>query len=971
MRFFKKLIINDIAENILLSFVSLFLFLLSSGNVYGQFYSLGSDPGSAKWQQIETADFRIIYPREIDSLAQKYAKLMESANPWVQRPLKVKAKPIDVVLHPYSAISNGVVTWAPKRVEFMTRPLATGGYSQSWEKQLVVHEIRHIAQISKFEQGAFKPLSWIIGQQAQGLGVGLYIDKWALEGDAVVSETELSSSGRGRDPEHLIYFKASFLDGEFRSWREWKLGSGRKYSPDIYSLGYLVNSYIRLSSGNYYYMGDLMEYLVRHFYNPSGARKAYRHSTGKSIPSHFDGIKKMFGTQWAIQDSLKRPFTHYTNISKIGKDYATYKSVVAVSADSIYAIKWDMDDPSKLVLLDSGGIEKRISYVGNMSSSLSLSKGKLYWTEYIYSTRWEQESYSVLRCYDVKKDRFSTLTHRTSYYNPSASPSGDTIAVAEYSTEGRTRLVFLDSENHMPVASFAAPEDGQIKESVFLGDKVYATVITDKGMGLFSLDLKSRQWTKEISEHGCTMNRLNGNGDEIYFESDLNGTNNIYCYTPKINFLQRLTNARFGAFLPYLERRKGTICYSDYDKSGYRVVRASLDSLLWKPETFSKPYKDMVADMLSRQSGYSIDTVDVSNKADYPSRPYRKGEHYLRIHSWAPFYYNVDKIKSKSYESLYDVVTPGVTIYSQNTLSTATAMFAYSYKDGFQSGHMKINYCGIYPVIEISADYNERDRREIRLIRDNFFRKFQLITPVPNSPYLETSLFVYVPLNLSSGGWNRGLIPKFLCKFSNDSFYSIFTGRYRDYQYVAVGLQYYDMLNISKRDLFPKWGFGVNLQLNSVPFSEENFGSLVYSSIYGYLPGILANHGVKLSFTYQKQYLNGKNYLLNNLATSPRGYEQLYGKRFVSLGADYALPIYLGDTKVTSLLYLKRLQLIPFVDWAFNWGMTVNTSMLSAGADALVDFNILNISLPLSAGVRYARTMEHRNFIQFLFKFPM
>jgi len=969
--FLKNLKINKITRNNFLFLVLTFSFILSSNHLNGQFYTLGSEPSWIKWQVIETENYKIIFPRGVDSLAQRYAKLMESANAWVQRPLKIKANPIEVVLHPYNVMSNGLVVWAPKRVELITRPLAFGGYSQNWEKQLVVHEIRHIAQISKFEHGVFKPLSWFIGQQAQGLGVGLYLDKWALEGDAVVSETELSATGRGRDPEYLIFFKAAFLNGEYRTWREWKLGSGKKYCPDIYSLGYMINSFIRFSSGNYYYMGDLLEYLIKHFYNPSGSKKAYESSTGKTISGHFEKIKEFLGGMWAFEDSLKAPFTPFKIISKRAKEYSSFKSLVATSGDSVFAIKWDMDEPTRLVLLDSSGKDKRISYMGSMSSYLTSGNGKLYWTEQVYSPRWGQESYSVLKSYDIEKEKITTNTRSSSYSNPSVSDSGDTIAVAEYLIEGGSRLVLLESSNYEPVASFASPENGQIKESVFLGKRIYATVITEKGMGLFSLDLQSGTWNREIEEQNRSIARLNNYGDELYFESDLDGTNNLYCYSPEIKYLQRLTNARFGAFAPYLYGHDGTLYYSEYDKNGYRAVTAKLDSLLWEPATFSKPYSDPIANLLSQQAGYSIDTVNVSFDSKYVSKPYSKVANLFRVHSWAPFYYDLDKIKNISYEKIYEVISPGVTVLSQNTLSTATTMLAYSYSNGFSAGHLKFSYSGMYPVIEIKVDYNERDRSDIRLTRDSHNRKFQLVTSVPNSPYFTNSVFVYVPLNFSSGGWSRGLIPNFLWRYSNDSYYSVTRAKSRDYQYFSSGLQCYSILNSSTRALFPKLGIGVNLQINSVPFSEENFGSLIYSNIYGYIPGFMANHGIRLSLTYQMQNSKGKNYLFPNLANSPRGYEQLYGTQFFSLSADYAFPIYLGDVEVTSALYLKRLQVIPFVDWAYNKGTLENKQMLSFGSDVLVDFNFFNISLPLSAGFRYARTLDRTNLFQFLFKLPL
>ena len=188
-------------RGILLSTLLCVTLLFSAQRSFAQFYNIGNDPAGKSWREIDMGSFRIIYPHEIDSIAQRYAYLMSSAISHVPKELRADIKPFPVILHPYTTMSNGVVVWAPKRMELMTRPLAFRGYSQNWEKQLVLHETRHVAQMTKFGEGVFRPLSWLFGEQIVGLAVGLYIDKWALEGDAVVSETEFSRSGRGRDPE--------------------------------------------------------------------------------------------------------------------------------------------------------------------------------------------------------------------------------------------------------------------------------------------------------------------------------------------------------------------------------------------------------------------------------------------------------------------------------------------------------------------------------------------------------------------------------------------------------------------------------------------------------------------------------------------------------------------------------------------------------------------------------------------------
>jgi hypothetical protein len=63
---------------------------------------------------------------------------------------------------------------------------------------------------------------------------------------------------------------------------------------------------------------------------------------------------------------------------------------------------------------------------------------------------------------------------------------------------------------------------------------------------------------------------------------------------------------------------------------------------------------------------------------------------------------------------------------------------------------------------------------------------------------------------------------------------------------------------------------------------------------------------------------------------------------------------------VLRTVYLKRLQVIPFVDYATNSrvvdarGKSVTTSMYSYGSAVLVDLAPFSIGIELSVGVRYS-----------------
>ena len=951
--------------------VSFLLILLSVNTSFAQYYSSGSDPARAEWRYIKTEWYDIIYPREVDSLARRYALILESSRDAVNLPLRAKPRRIPVVLHPYSVMSNGLVSWAPKRAEFITRPPSIGGYSQNWEKQLVIHESRHIAQMTKFERGVFKPLSWLIGEQAQGIGAGIFINKWALEGDAVVSETELSFSGRGRDPLHLVYYKAAFLEGDYRNYPQWAFGSYKKYTPDEYSLGYLMNSSIRFRTSKYDFMGELTESLVNNFYNPRNASISYRKATGEKIVGNLEETTRLMVRHWRTEDSLRAPFTGLKEITGKKGEYISYRSAIILSRDTIFAVKSDLNETNRLVIISSSGEEETISFLGILSSELSYCNGKIYWTEQIPALRWEQESFSDLIEYDVKKGKIRRLTNGLSVFNPVVSASGQTIIAAEYPVTGSSNLVLIDIENGNIIKRFRAPHNGQIKESVPIGQVIYSTVITENGLGIFKIEPDKGVWEREVDEQHQNITRLSRFKESLLFESDMEGVNELFEYDPQIKILRRLTNSPLAAISPFYFATEDALYYSNFSKTGFGLVSVPADSLEWKFAYFSKPHRYSLADEISNQANFNIDTISFAGVDKFASRPYQKGDHLFRIHSWMPVYFNIDNLKNVSYDNFYELVSPGATVYSQNSLGTATSMLGYSYHNGFHTGHAKFTYSGLYPVFEIEADYNDRFRQKIRLISEDPFHPIMVADTIVGSPVFNASVLVYLPFNLNRGGWVRGIIPRLAWRYSTDSYYSLEKRKYLDYQHYVLGIQYYQMLRMTKRNIFPKWGYGVNVQYNSMPFSGENFGSTFYANIYSYVPGLLKNQGLKISAAFQRQIYNGKKYLMKNIAPSPRGYDTHFSITYASVFTDYAIPVNLGNATLSWLLYLKRVQIIPFFDWAYSHGMDRNRHMISGGSDILVDFNIFNISLPLTAGVRYIRTGENRNIFQFLFQTPL
>ena len=320
-------------------------------------------------------------------------------------------------------------------------------------------------------------------------------------------------------------------------------------------------------------------------------------------------------------------------------------------------------------------------------------------------------------------------------------------------------------------------------------------------------------------------------------------------------------------------------------------------------------YRYAVADELTRQAcealeekGLLVDRQEIQERngtsivnykepyAEFAGRiqpkKYGKIRHLAGIHSWAPFYYNVDKIMSSDYDNLYDVLSPGATVYSQNTLGTAVAMLGYAYKDGRNEGHFKMTYSGWYPVLEFAADVNEGDRKLYRLAVDdnkNLVIKQQSL----NQPSVSFTARTYLPINLTKNGWNRALVPMVQWEYSNMSFYSFLTERYHKTNTVTAAVRYYRERAKAHSGVYPKFGYGGIVTWRGMIDMQENYGSQAAVDLYGYLPGFAPAHGIKLSFEAQRQFNDDKIFYISNLADMPRGYtDDVFGDKYVKGGID-------------------------------------------------------------------------------------
>lgn len=939
------------SKHLLLSF----LCLLASLNLHAQFVNYGSDPSRFKWNIARLPHYDLVYPQGNDSMAYHYALYLENAYPHIQKtigkPMNVK---FPVILHPASMLSNGMVSWAPRRMELITTPSSDLSV-QSWDKHLVLHESRHVFQTGKVMHGVFKPLYYLIGEQAAGVA-SFFLPTWFLEGDAVSTETAMSNGGRGRLPEFNMTYRAQMLGGKKSySFDKWLLGSYKNYTGTYYALGYDMTSYARQRYGAYIWDKTTSRYVRNILFENS-----FKHYTGSTFKKLYHDTFDFLREGWEQQDTCSVAPRY---LSPTPGSYTSYRYPQAINDSVVVAVKSGLKDINSLVRL-THGTEKRLTYIGNINSRTDFRDNRIYWTERVPGLRWAHQNYSVLKYYDLDKDRIKTVTPRQRYLTPSVDKNGQMAAVSRNSREGKNQLVLLSLPDGKEVASFPVPGNAFIKELTFGDDdKIIAIAVTNEGISLFQFAPQSGKWKELLKTTSTNITSPAWRDGKIYFESGANGTNNIYSLNLTDNRVHRLTSARFGVFDPSFSQTGSRLFFADYQASGYRIASLPADSLAAERTDLGNPAPMPFARTLAAQEEFNLDSARLEAVAFAPKR-YNKALHTFKIHSWAPFYYDVTEAMNTSADDLSTIVKPGAMILSQNTLNTAITQAGWYYHKGYHHGKLSFTYQGWFPVIDLTADYGskafdvvwEKNEKEQDVSRGHY----------TDRTLLEAEARIYLPFNLTRNQRIRGIQPALTYYFTNDKYQEHKSGNLRNFQYFLPEVLLYNYRQKATRDILPRNGYQLRLQSLVTPFNTENYGSLYAAHLTTYWPGILPNQGLMLRFGYQYQELDGKAlYLPKHLLETPRGYDfQYQTQQQWAFKADYALPILSPDLSLGSLVYIRRLRANLFYDLSRNRANRRSewTAQSSYGTDLIFDWNVLRMSYPLTTGVRFIQPIDYGSF---------
>ena len=232
---------------------ALFLFTIISLQAFAQ-ESITQETNApyVRWYQLNTPNFRVLYPTGFDIQAQRVANTLETIREPESKSMGVLPKKISIILQNQSSVSNGFVTLAPRRSEFYTMPSQNYNFmgTNDWLNMLSSHEYRHIVQFQRSITGFNKLVYYIFGQQAVAGMAFAAAPQWFWEGDAVATETAFTPSGRGRIPNFDLVFRTNIMEGRTFNYHKQYLRSYKNNIPNHYVLGYNMVSYLRKKTGD-------------------------------------------------------------------------------------------------------------------------------------------------------------------------------------------------------------------------------------------------------------------------------------------------------------------------------------------------------------------------------------------------------------------------------------------------------------------------------------------------------------------------------------------------------------------------------------------------------------------------------------------------------------------------------------------------------------------------------------------------
>jgi hypothetical protein len=910
--------------------------------------NLGLYPPSEKWSQINTDTVRLIFPYAISDEAIRSANLIHNIAKYDTLNFDAKLRKVNIFMINQTTESNGYIKYFPFHGKFfMMPPQRPFAGTIDWTDILSIHEYRHVMQFNGGTRGFSALVREVFGETIWALMMVVGAPNWFYEGDAVMQETKMSFSGRGRFPEFYARFNSiKDLKKPF-GYEKMRCGSFRDYVPNHYVLGYQMIKY-----GDERFGLGVWDSVFKNALSYSDIVYPFSRSLKKQTGFSTSGLyKEMIKTR--SEENLGLALKDQSEKKSISKSknliFYSYPKYVE---NRIYALKSSFDEPPAIVYLDSENLndERRIISVSTDFGHYDVCEDFIVWDELNRDIRWKGVSYSNIYIYGVKSRKIKKLTNKTRFFSPSISPDRSTIAVIEADRSLNYSLVLLDKTTGAVEKKIENKVNYRLRETAWL-DPHNIIVIADKGNQnlLIRVDLDSGSFIPITTEIINTISDVSVNENKVYFSSFLNSENGkqeIYYFDLIQNRYFRYQNQLgYGDLMPEtIDSNNIIFCRKEFNKT--KLILVSGDDFFTQDNSLSdlsinNAKKDLIANP-------NFIPVDIANSRTYEIKDFKPSFKLVNFHSWFPY-----TLPPKLFADFYSED------YLERLKFTLSPFF--NLNDSSFGISTNLDYGQFYPVfsLNLSNTFNQK----ATIDEGSETKDIRLST-------LNLSGSVGLPLQINRINNTYTFHPKLILNLLSN-----YGSLEKNANNIKTRLDF--VLNFSqaqvqnRRSTLPMKGIDFNFRMNNILKMTDYVGFM--STLNFYLPGFINNHGVNFRLAVlsnSKKYTSVDFSDLNTNYYFARSYNIITDvKRIAGLKINYTFPLMYPDKSLGKFIFFKRIRANIFYD--HDIFSTFSDSVLSVHRTVGLEIRFDNVyfrdfSIPVGIGLDYKIDDKDKNFPLYL-----
>ncbi|HRI79877.1 MAG TPA: hypothetical protein PLR06_10120, partial [Cyclobacteriaceae bacterium] len=532
-----------------------------------------------KWYQVNTPNFRILYPKGFDEQAQRVANTLETIREPESKSMGVLPKKISIILQNQSSISNGFVTLAPRRSEFYTMPSQNYNFigTNDWLNNLAAHEYRHIVQFQRSVTGFNKLVYTLFGQQVLAGFAFAAAPQWFWEGDAVATETAFTPGGRGRIPNFDLVFRTNLMEGRTFNYHKQYLRSYKNNIPNHYVLGYNMVAYLRKKTND----PQIWEKISGRSWNLPFIPFTFSNAIKKEAGMH---VKDLYNEMAAdrrkdYEEAIKGvEFNSFETLTRRKSTaYTDYLYPQPLGNGKILAVKSGIGDIETLVVLSQDGKEETryVQGIINDAGMLSATNSRVVWNEFRYDPRWPVHTFSVLKGYDFGSKNAQTISGKSRYAAAAISPDGYKVATIESTSDYQVRMIILDYMSGKILKEFPNPSNDQLAMPRWTmdGENIVVLRINSEGKSISRINTDTG-----VSEDLLPVSQENVGypvifHNYLFFNSPVSGIDNIYAVDLGTKERFQVTSSKYGAYNFSVDPSGKTIYYNNQSRDGMDVAK--------------------------------------------------------------------------------------------------------------------------------------------------------------------------------------------------------------------------------------------------------------------------------------------------------------------------------------------------------------------------------------------------------------